>query len=139
MARTRANDYDKKRQGILICSAILFAEHGFTGTSITMIAEACGVSKALMYHYYSSKDAVLFGLLEDHLQNLVTVVDAAPQSAGDGKERLFAISAALLEAYRGADAEHQVQISSLKLLPPAQQEKLKELERKLVAIVSDAI
>ena len=139
MARTRANDYDKKRQGILSRSAALFAEHGYTGTSITMIAEACGVSKALMYHYYSSKDAVLFDLLEDHLQNLVAVVEAAAQSAGDGKEKLFAISAALLEAYRGADAEHQVQISSLKLLPPAQQEILKELERKLVVIVSDAI
>ncbi len=139
MARTRANDYDRKRQGILSRSATLFAEHGYTGTSITMIAEACGVSKALMYHYYSSKDAVLFDLLQDHLQNLVTVVEAAAQSAGKPEEKVFAISAALLEAYRGADAEHQVQISSLKLLPAAQQEILKEMERKLVAIVSDAI
>jgi AcrR family transcriptional regulator len=104
-----------------------------------MIAEACGVSKALMYHYYRSKDAVLFDLLEDHLQNLVTVVEAAAQSAGNPEEKLFAISASLLEAYRGADAEHQVQISSLKLLPPAQQEILKEMERRLVAIVSEAI
>jgi AcrR family transcriptional regulator len=139
MARTRANDYDKKRQGILSRSAVLFAEHGYTGTSITMIAEACGVSKALMYHYYSSKDAVLFDLLENHLQNLVAAVEAAARSAGDGDEKLFAISAALLEAYRGADAEHQVQISSLKLLPPAQQEMLKEMERRLVAIASEAI
>jgi AcrR family transcriptional regulator len=139
MARTRANDYDRKRQGILSRSAALFAEHGYTGTSITMIAEACGVSKALMYHYYSSKDAVLFDLLQDHLQNLVAAVEAAAQSAGRPEEKLFAISAALLEAYRGADAEHQVQISSLKLLPPPQQEILKEMERRLVAIVSDAI
>ena len=139
MARTRANDYDKKRRGILSQSAILFAEHGFTGTSITMIADACGVSKALMYHYYRSKDAVLFDLLEDHLRKLVAVVEAAAQTAGAAEEKLFAISAALLEAYRGADAEHQVQISSLKLLPPAQQETLKDMERKLVAIVSDAI
>ncbi len=139
MARTRANDYNTKRQGILSRSAILFAEHGYTGTSITMIAEACGVSKALMYHYYSSKDAVLFDLLQDHLQNLVAVVEAAAQSAGEPNEKLFAISAVLLEAYRGADAEHQVQISSLKLLPPPQQEILKEMERRLVAIVSEAI
>jgi AcrR family transcriptional regulator len=139
MARTRANDYDKKRLGILSRSAALFAAHGYTGTSITMIAEACGVSKALMYHYYSSKDAVLFDLLSDHLQHLVAVVEAASQSPGDGKERLFAICATLLEAYRGADAEHEVQIASLRLLPVAQQEILKEMERKLVALVSDAL
>src|ERR1700704_2639465 len=89
MARTRANDYDQKRLGILSRSAALFAAHGYTGTSITMIAEACGVSKALMYHYYSSKDAVLFDLLQDHLQNLVTVVEAAARSAGKPEEKLF--------------------------------------------------
>jgi AcrR family transcriptional regulator len=139
MARTRANDYDQKRLGILSRSAALFAAHGYTGTSITMIAEACGVSKALMYHYYSSKDAVLFDLLSDHLQHLVAVVEAASQSSDNGQERLLAIAAALLEAYRGADAEHQVQIASLGLLPPAQQEILKEMERKLVALVSDAL
>src|SRR3977135_4498574 len=138
MARPGANDCDRKRQGILSRSAALFAQHGYTGTSITMIAEACGVSKALMYHYYSSKDAVLFDLLQDHLQNLVTVVEAAAQSAGKPEEKLFAISAALLGAYRGAEAEHQVQISSLKLLPPPQQEILQEMERRLGAIVSDA-
>lgn len=139
MARTRANDYDKKRLGILSQSASLFAQHGFTGTSITMIAEACGVSKALMYHYYNSKDDVLFDLLADHLNHLIVAVEAASESAGDGKERLFAICTALLEAYRGADAEHQVQISSLKLLPQAQQSVLKELERQLVVIFSNAI
>src|SRR6202162_155918 len=105
MARTRANDYDEKRLGILSRSAALFAAHGYTGTSITMIAEACGVSKALMYHYYGSQDAVLFDLLSDHLQHLVSVVEAAAQSSDDRKERLLAIAAALLEAYRGADAE----------------------------------
>jgi AcrR family transcriptional regulator len=139
MARTRATDYDKKRLGILSRSAALFAAHGYTGTSITMIAEACGVSKALMYHYYSSKDAVLFDLLSHHLRHLVGVVEAASRSSPDGKERLLAISATLLDAYRGADAEHQVQISSLRLLPAAQQEVLKEMERKLVALVSDAL
>jgi AcrR family transcriptional regulator len=139
MARTRANDYDKKRLGILSRSARLFAEHGFAGTSITMIADACGVSKALMYHYYDSKDDVLFDILDDHLKHLVAVVEAAADSSADPRDRLIAIATALLEAYRGADAEHQVQISSLKLLPPAKQETLKEMERGLVRIVSDAI
>jgi AcrR family transcriptional regulator len=139
MARTRATDYDQKRLGILSQSARLFAQHGFTGTSITMIADACGVSKALMYHYYDSKDDVLFDVLSDHLKHLVAVVEASANSSADPRERLIAISTALLEAYRGADAEHQVQISSLKLLPPVQQETLKEMERRLVRIVSDAI
>lgn len=139
MARPRASDYEQKRLSILVRSARLFAENGYGGTSTTMIAEACGVSKALMYHYYSSKDDVLFDILDHHLKHLLDIAEAASRSSGGAEEGLFAISSALLDAYRGADAEHQVQISSLKLLPSAQQEVLRSLERKLVAIVSEAI
>lgn len=138
MARTRANDYGAKRRGILRRAAELFARHGFTGTSITMIADACGMSKALLYHYYSSKEEVLFDLLDAHLRHLVDVLERAAATPGE-QARLHAIAASLLDAYRGADAEHQVQIASLKLLPPDKQAVLKAAERRLVAIVSNAI
>jgi len=139
MARPRAQNYDERRRGILNRSAGLFADHGFTGTSISMIAQACGVSNALLYHYYASKEEVLFDLLLHHLQDLVEVVETAIISTEDGRTRLLAIASELLEAYRGADAEHQVQISCLKLLPTARQQILRDLERRLVAVTSRAI
>jgi len=139
MARTRAQDYDAKRQAILYRSAELFAQHGYSGTSITMIAEACGVSKALLYHYYPDKVAVLFDILFDHLNELVAVVEEAARSATEPQERLYALSAALLEAYRDADAQHQVQIANLKFLSEDRQETLRALERRLVAIFADTI
>jgi hypothetical protein len=67
------------------------------------------------------------------------MVEAAAATENEGQRRLIAICTALLDAYRGADAEHQVQISSLKLLPRTQQDVLKELERRLVTIFSEAI
>ncbi|NBP52464.1 MAG: TetR/AcrR family transcriptional regulator, partial [Actinobacteria bacterium] len=57
MARPRAADYDDKRAAILRRAAELFAEKGYDRTSMTEIAAALGVSKALFYHYYPSKDA----------------------------------------------------------------------------------
>ena len=51
MARSRANDYDDKRQAILDRSAELFSVYGFDRASMNRIAEACGVSKANLYHY----------------------------------------------------------------------------------------
>ncbi|POR48575.1 TetR/AcrR family transcriptional regulator [Bosea psychrotolerans] len=139
MARTRAQDYDAKRQAILHRAAELFAQYGYSGTSITMIAEACGVSKALLYHYYPDKVAVLFDILFDHLNELVAVVEDTALAARDPQERLYALSAALLEAYRDADAQHQVQIASLKFLSDDRQETLRALERRLVAIFAEAI
>lgn len=141
MARTRSQDYDTKRLAILRASARLFAQHGYAGTSITMIAEACGASKALLYHYYPDKESVLFDILSDHLRALVAAVEAAsgepPGEVAEG--RLERLAGALLEAYRDADAEHQVQIAGLRLLPPARQAALKALERRLVALFSAAI
>ncbi len=139
MARTRAQDYDTKRLAILHRSAELFAQYGYSGTSITMIADACGVSKALLYHYYPDKEAVLFDIICDHLEMLISVVEAAIAGASDPEDRLFAISTALLEAYRDADAEHQIQIANLKLLPEERQEILRGMERTLVVLFSDAI
>ncbi|MDQ2083961.1 TetR/AcrR family transcriptional regulator [Xanthobacteraceae bacterium Astr-EGSB] len=139
MARTRAQDYDAKRVAILDRSARLFAQYGYSGTSITMMAEACGMSKALLYHYYPDKEAVLFDILSAHLQLLIAAVEKAAAQAGDADQRLYAIAAALLDNYRDADAEHQVQIANLKLLPEDKQEQLREMERILVTIFSDAI
>jgi len=136
MARPRAQDYSAKRDVILRRAAELFAQHGYSATSISMIAEACGVSKALVYHYYPDKEALLYDLLRAHLEALVSVAEAAH---GRGREKLHAMSGALLEAYRDADSQHQVQISSLKLLAPERQEALRRLERRLVDLFAQAI
>lgn len=136
MARPRSQDYEIKRTAILHRAAELFAQHGYGGASINMIATACKVSKALLYHYYPDKEAVLFDILNQHLTQLV---EAAEQAARAPKDRLYALSSALLETYRDADAEHQVQIMALRQLPPERQEGLRALERRLVQIMSGII
>lgn len=139
MARSRAKDYDDKRLSMLHRSAELFAVSGYVGTSMNTIADACGVSKALLYHYYPDKEAILFDILSSHLETLVAAVRKASAQAGDPVERFRTIVATLLELYRHADAEHQVQIASLKLLPKDKQQPLLASERILVGIMSDAL
>ncbi|MEO1198231.1 MAG: TetR/AcrR family transcriptional regulator [Pseudomonadota bacterium] len=139
MARTRAHDYDDKKRAILHSAARLFAEHGYDRASMNQIAEACGVSKPLLYHYYNAKDALLFDMLRTHLEELVVAVQSAELLDDPPETRLYAMIAALLDAYRDADAEHKVQINDLKRLPLERQEELRFLERKLVARFSDVV
>jgi TetR/AcrR family transcriptional regulator len=139
MARTRASDYDDKRQAMLHRAAIVFARDGYDRASMAQLAAECGVSKALLYHYYASKEALLFDIIESHLQDLVTAVSEADEPHLDPERRLEVLVSALLEAYRDADAEHKVQIAGLRLLPAEDQERLKSLERDLVAIFAEAI
>lgn len=139
MARTRATNYDAKRRAILDRSAELFAEHGYDRASMSKIAEACGVSKANLYHYYRDKEELLFDVIRFHLEELLEVVEAADGPDLSPADRLKELIAALLEAYRDADAQHNVQINGLRLLPPDRQTELKAMERELVKIFSDAV
>ena len=139
MARSRAKDYDEKRLIILHRSAQLFAESGYVGTSMNTIADACRVSKALLYHYYPDKEAILFDILSAHLEKLVAAVEEADAETANPQARLKTIISTFLEQYRHADAEHQVQIGSLKLLPKEKQQPLLAMERTLVDILAAAL
>lgn len=139
VARTIAKDHEAKREAILRTAAAFFAEQGYDRASMGKLAEACGVSKALIYHYYPSKDALLFDILDTHLTALVEVVEtAASQSAGT-ETRLRELVRAILIAYRDADAEHKVQLDALSSLPEDKQTHLRALQRRLVTCMGDAI
>lgn len=139
MARPRATNYDDKRKAILDRSAELFSEYGYDRASMNRIAEACGVSKANLYHYYTDKDELLFDVIRFHLQILVEVVEAARDVSLTPFDQLRAFAAALLEAYRNSDAQHNVQISSMRFLSDERQIELKSMERDLVLTFSDAV
>ena len=139
MARTRASNYDEKRLAILNRSAELFSEHGYDRASMNKIAEACGVSKANLYHYYKDKEGLLFDVIRFHLKELLDVIEEANHPDLPAEERLRDLVGALLEAYRDADSQHNVQISSMRFLPPKRQTELKGMEREMVEIFSNAI
>lgn len=139
MARKRANDYDDKRQAILDRSAELFSVYGYDRASMSKIAEACGVSKANLYHYYKDKEGLLFDVIRFHLEELLEVVESADHPDAEPEARLNGLIAALLEAYRDADSQHNVQISSMRFLPDERQAQLKAMERDLVKIFSAAV
>ena len=64
----------------------LFAERGFDGTPIREIAEQTGATKALIYHYYQSKEALYLSLLEKDVSGVVTKLETIAASDGDPEE-----------------------------------------------------
>lgn len=139
MARTQAADFNEKRVAIRRQAAKMFAEEGFDRTSMSSLSGACGISKALLYHYYNDKSQLLYDVIAAHLEELCEVVEHADNTDLPPRERLLGLIERLLEAYSDADNEHRVQINALKFLPPEQQESLKDMERDLVRRFSDAI
>lgn len=139
MARTQAIDFNEKRIAIRKQAAQLFAEDGYDRTAMSTLASQCGVSKALLYHYYSDKEALLYDVIHGHLEELCETVEKADLPGVGPEDRLLNLIEGLLEAYAHADNEHRVQINALKFLPDDKQEVLKDMERKLVVLFSDAL
>jgi AcrR family transcriptional regulator len=55
----------------------LFARYGVAGTSLQMIADEIGVTKAAVYHQYRTKDEIVLAAAEAELARLETVIAEA--------------------------------------------------------------
>jgi AcrR family transcriptional regulator len=65
-------------QARIISAALeLFAQNGVGGTSLQMIADAIGVTKAAVYHQYKTKDEIVLAAAEAEMERVEAVVRAA--------------------------------------------------------------
>ena len=139
MGRTKAKDHDDKRFNILRTAASVFAREGIARASINEVAKACGISKANIYHYYDSKNDLVFDILDSYLAQLRDGICGTDFSGQTAPERLHALTREFLLAYEGMDNEHKIQSEGLSLLEPEKQEILKGYQRELVTVVSQAL
>jgi AcrR family transcriptional regulator len=140
MARALAKNHEEKRLSILKTAANLFAETGYDRAAMSRLAVECGVSKSLIYHYYSNKEALLFDIIATHLNDVLTAVQAVPRQASTSPElHLVNLCRALLKSYDGADKEHRLQLEAMRFLPDDQQRQLHEKQRDLVQVFASAI
>lgn len=139
MARTIAKDHDQKREQILKTAAKVFADQGFDRASMTVLAKECGISKANIYHYYDSKDAILYDILETYLHELRDRICNVDLSGLTPEQKLQKAVREILYAYQGADDEHRVQISGMNALTEEQQQQLRGYQRDLVNFVRDIL
>jgi len=58
--RTATAKGDATRERIVAAAERLFAERGFAGTSMPLLAKACGISAGAIYRHFDSKEALFF-------------------------------------------------------------------------------
>ena len=71
----------------MAASLELFAQHGVGGTSLQMIAEELGVTKAAVYHQFNTKDAIVIAAAENELARVEMVLDEAEAKASPTLQR----------------------------------------------------
>ena len=141
MARTRSASYDDQREVILARAAELFAERGYTATSMNEVAAACGVSKAGLYHYYRDKRELLFQITVGHVARLEQfVAEVLEETADDDADtRLRALILRFVREYASAQNEHRVLTEDVRFLDEAERVRVQEPQRRVVAAFAEAI
>src|SRR5689334_8097888 len=75
------------RERVLAAALDLFAEHGVSGTSLQMIADRLGVTKAAVYHQFPTKDEIVLAVIEPALERFAPIADDAEAQRGHAARR----------------------------------------------------
>jgi AcrR family transcriptional regulator len=80
---------EQREADILRAATTLFASDGFHATSTRKIAAAAGVSEGTVFHYFSTKNALLLAILDDFYEHLIESAREGVQETMDTRERLL--------------------------------------------------
>ena len=120
MARPKSADHHLKRDEILDAAAECFAQLSYPAASMQEVAARLGTSKARIYHYYESKDALLFDLLDRYTQRLLAIIGETEAHAQrrklDERAALHALIEAFLIEYESSATKHVALLNDTKFL-----------------------
>lgn len=140
MARPKSLQHELKRDEILDVAAQCFADRSYPAASMNDIAAACGTSKARLYHYYESKEAILHDLLDRYTQRLLALIGQVEATAQrrnlDDRAALHELIRSFLEEYETSATRHVALLHDTKFLGDAQREAILDRQRDVVSAVT---
>ena len=139
MARGRAPGYDEQRHAILGRAAQLFARQGYPATSMNQIADASGLSKATLYHYYRDKYSLLVNIADEHVTRLQALVGGFESAALPPRARLQQLIHRIVAEYAYAQDAHRVLTEDVRFLQTEDRARVLEKERQVVAGFARAV
>ncbi len=137
MARPKSSQHELKRDEILDVAAQCFADRSYPAASMNDLAGACGTSKARLYHYYESKEAILFDLLDRYTQRLLAIIGQAEATAQrgnlDDRAALHELVRAFLQEYEHSATRHVALLNDTKFLGEVQRDLILNRQRDVVS------
>jgi AcrR family transcriptional regulator len=139
MARPQAPNYEGRRQLIIDKAAALFSAHGFHGASIADIADACRISKSMIYHYHGAKEDVLFAVMVSYLDRLAITAQQITRSDMSPVQQLTDLIRVFLHLYVDEPDRQRVVLDEVRNLPGDKQAEVICRQRSLIYIVEEIL
>lgn len=129
--RKRPEPRDEARVRIIDAAKAEFAARGYEGASTNAIADAAGVAKGLVFHYFESKPELYLAVVEQLSDRLMeSFLDASRAWPADLFERLYAMSMHKVRVFQ-RDPQGYAVMATLLDAPPAVRERILEKSREL--------
>nr|WP_241835167.1 TetR/AcrR family transcriptional regulator [Pseudofrankia asymbiotica] len=115
----------------------LFGEYGVAGTSLQMIADAMGVTKAAVYHQFKTKDEIVIATADHELVTLEAAVEDAEAVPGSVEARRVLLRQLVDFSVRNRAQVRAWQGDPAMMRVLAKHEPFSRLTRRMFALLAD--
>jgi AcrR family transcriptional regulator len=139
MARTIGSYGPKTMEAIRKAGLRLIFEHGYEAMSLRQLAAEVGIQAGSLYNHISTKQELLFDLIQDHINELLRQLDRALDGKNEPVEKLRAFVAFHVTYHMTRKREVFIANSELRSLEPKNYEVIVALrgayEQRLAEIL----
>jgi AcrR family transcriptional regulator len=128
-----------RREEIYEKAMELFIARGYEQTPLSLIAKALNIAKSGLYHYFNTKEDLLFFIHERNLnRDLIPTIEAA-EKIKDPKERLSYLIREFAKASMARDATQRVLVHEVGKLKPEHRKIINRSWRRLFDLIRNSI
>lgn len=139
MTRARADDYEDKRHFILGKAAALIARKGFDVATMMDVAKACGASKSHLYHYFPSKESLLYAIVHEHITLQAAELRRIVAQPLPAEQRFAQFVDSFVQGAASSRNEHLMLMNDIKYLPKSQHDEIRRLETETTELLGSLL
>lgn len=142
--RTHSNDealVKERRSHIVTCCTRVFAKKGYSHSSMRELAKACYMSIGNLYHYFGSKEQILYSIINDATLRQVEYMEYYSQKTVK-MEPVTALRELMRKFFEWHDANQNITLfiyQETRALPQKAQQQIFESEGHIQVIFENAI
>jgi AcrR family transcriptional regulator len=139
MTRARADDYGDKKQVILDKAAALIARKGFDVATMMDVARACGTSKSHLYHYFPSKEDLLYAIVHEHITRQAQDLNRIVAQPLPAEQRFEQFVDSFVQGAARSRNEHLMLMNDIKYLPKPQLDEIRRMEVEMTELMESLL
>ena len=118
------------RRRLLESAVRCLANHGWEVSTVAFIAAEAGISRGAVQHHFRTREALIIAALEHVFEERTALLDALPDPAGAGPDRVHAVVTGLVDAVGGELFRAALQVWTVAAADPELRSAVVPLERR---------